>query len=229
MRIKILGARGEVRLSKAGYQKHSGILIDKKILLDLGEKEYLDYNPEIIFITHLHPDHAFFASGKEKLSIPIPVYAPEKSAKLKTINILARPLVISKYKITPIPVIHSLKVRSQGYLIEKENKRIFYTGDLVAIDKKFYRQLHELDVVITEASFIRKGGVVRRNIRGHRYGHTGIPDLIKFFKNCTNHIVFTHFGTWFLKDIEAGKEKIESLAENNINIRIACDGSEFLA
>ena len=33
---------------------------DTKILMDLGEKEYLNYRPKCVFVTHLHPDHAIF-------------------------------------------------------------------------------------------------------------------------------------------------------------------------
>jgi ribonuclease BN (tRNA processing enzyme) len=228
MRIKILGTRGQIKISKPGYQKHSGILIDKEILLDVGEKEYLDYNPKIIFITHLHPDHAFFVSGKTKIDIPMPVYAPGKSPKLQTIRILDKRLLFDNYRITAIPVIHSLKVKSQGYLIEKGSKRLFYSGDIVDIDKKFYHQLSNLDAVITEASFIRRGGVIRRDLNGHRYGHAGIPDLIKLFSGVTNRIIFTHFGSWFVRDVEAGKEKFRRLENEYLKLEVACDGKEFL-
>ena len=227
MQIRILGTRGEIKISKPGYQKHSGILIDNKILLDIGEKEYLQYDPQIIFITHLHPDHAYFVSAREKINMHLPVYGPEKLLN-QEIKIINKPLLMGDYKITPVPVIHSLKVKSQGYVIEKGNKRIFYSGDIVSIDKKFYHQLFNLDVVITEASFIRKGGLVRRDINNHRYGHAGIPDLVKLFKEFTNRIIFTHFGSWFMKNIEAGKENFKNLEETHLELELACDGKEFI-
>jgi glyoxylase-like metal-dependent hydrolase (beta-lactamase superfamily II) len=61
MKIEILGTRGEIKNLKPYHAKHSGVFIDNDLLFDLGEKEYLKLNPEHIFITHLHPDHAFFA------------------------------------------------------------------------------------------------------------------------------------------------------------------------
>ncbi len=60
MRLKILGTQGNIPLSAPRYSRHSGILVDTRILLDLGEPAYLRYRPRRIFITHLHPDHAAF-------------------------------------------------------------------------------------------------------------------------------------------------------------------------
>jgi len=41
MRIKILGTRGEIELSKPQHHNHSGILFDETILCDAGEKNIL--------------------------------------------------------------------------------------------------------------------------------------------------------------------------------------------
>lgn len=58
-----------------------------------------------------------------------------------------------------------------------------------------------------EASFIRKGGVVRKDKEtGEIYGHTGIPNLINLFKKFTQNILFIHFGSWFYKDSNAVKK-----------------------
>jgi len=227
MQIKILGTKGEIEISRPRYHKHSGILVDKTILCDIGEKKYLNYHPKFIVITHLHPDHAFFVAGKKTIDIDVPVFAPERSGKLKNIKIISKPVIKNDYKITPIPTIHSVNVKSQGYLIERKNKKIFYTGDIVAIKTKFHYQLQNLDAVITEASFFRKGGVIRRNERGQRFGHAGVPDLIELFRKFTHRIIFTHFGTWFLKDPKAGKKKIKALETNRIILDLAYDGKEF--
>jgi ribonuclease BN (tRNA processing enzyme) len=227
MRVKISGTRGEIKIRRPLHDNHSGILIDKTILCDIGEKKYLRYNPKFILITHLHPDHAFFISEKDTIDIDIPVFAPEKSVKLKNIKVLSKPFIQNDYKITPIPTIHSLKVKSQGYLIEKMNKKIFYTGDIIGIKKRFHHRLQKLDAVITEASFFRKGGIVRMNNRGRKFGHAGVPDLVDFFKRFTHHIIFTHFGTWFLKDPQAAEKKIKALEKNEIILDIAYDGKVF--
>jgi ribonuclease BN (tRNA processing enzyme) len=227
MQIKILGTRGEIEMSKPQHHNHSGILFDETILCDVGEKKYLDYHPKFILITHLQPDHTFFVAGKKTIEITIPMFAPEKSEKIKNIKIPTKPFIHNEYTITPIPIIHSLKIKSLGYLIQQKGKKIFYTGDIVSIEKIFHHQLQRLDAVITEASFFRKGGVVRTNDRGQRFGHAGVPDLVEFFKRFTHRIIFTHFGTWFIKDIERGREKIKSLGEKNLKLEIAHDGSEY--
>ena len=215
MKIKILGTRGEIEASLPRHSKHSGVLIDNQLLLDLGEKEFLKTKPKWIFITHLHPDHAFFVTKPAKIKAPI--YTPEK---------YQNEIKVGPYKIKPIPTHHSLKVKSYAYLIKKGKYKLLYTGDMIWINKKYHHLFKNLNLVITEGSFIRKGGMVRRDKKtGKIYGHTGIPDLVKMFKDYTKHIVFIHFGSWFYKDIKKARTKIRKLAkENNIDLRIGYDG-----
>lgn len=206
---------------------HAGILIDKKILLDVGEKTFLKCNPLCVFITHLHPDHAFFMASRDEITISVPVFAPERSERLKTMSVVSRPMNVAGYRITPIPVIHSVKVRSLGYLVKKDNKQIFYTGDIVSVSENCYKRLGKLDLVITEASFLRKGGLVRKNKQGEIFGHTGVPDLVNLFEKFTTRIIFTHFGTRFLRDISSGIKKIKSFEKKNLKLDIAIDGAQF--
>jgi len=224
MRLKILGTRGEVKASSPYHSKHSGILLDKEILFDIGEEGFLDYKPKCIFITHLHPDHAFFLRKPEKRDkIKIPIYTPENLKGKKLLN-------LAPYKIVSIPTIHSKKVKSVAYLIEKNNKKILYTGDMVWIRKKYHCLFRGLDLVITEASFYRKGGLVRKDKNtGEIYGHTGVQDLVNLFKKFTSDIVFSHFGSWFYKDIKRARKDLAKLAKKNkINITIAYDGLEIV-
>ena len=228
MNVKILGTRGEVKPSTQYHSKHSGVLIDKKLLFDLGEKEFLKENPDYIFITHLHPDHAFFVLKDQKINTDIPIYAPENSKKVK-IKILFKKKKLDSYCITPIPTTHSLKVKSQAYMIEKNKKRILYTGDMIWIEKKYHYLLKNLDLVITEGSFFRKGGMIRKDKKtGKIYGHNGIPNLINLFKKFTNKIVLIHFGNWFYKNINKSRKKIKRLAkENSVEIIVGYDGLEI--
>jgi ribonuclease BN (tRNA processing enzyme) len=227
MQIKILGTRGEIRATHPKHLLHSGILIDKTIMLDVGERTFLRYNPQCIFITHLHPDHAFFMGPDDEINIGVPVFAPERSERQKKMNKVSDLTVIAGHRITPIPVTHSVKVKSVGYLVEKSNKRIFYSGDIVSIKKKYLKKLRTLDLVIAEASFLRKGGLIRKNKQGEIFGHAGVKDLVNLFETFTTRIIFTHFGTWFLKDISSGYQKIKSLESSNLKLDIAVDGSEF--
>ncbi|MBV8253133.1 MAG: hypothetical protein JO154_11040 [Chitinophaga sp.] len=228
MQIRTLGVRGEILLSKHLYARHSGLLIDNTILCDIGEKEYLQYDPVCILITHLHPDHAFFVRGKDVSNIDIPIVAPEAFARQPHMKIISAPFTQNGYTIIPIPTVHSTKVKSQGYVISKENKKIFYTGDMISIPVEYHGYLKGLDAVITEASFFRKGGIVRKDADGRLFGHAGIPDLVDFFEKYTHRIIFTHFGTWFLKDPAEGIRKITSLGKDGLLLETAFDGKEFM-
>lgn len=228
MKIKILGTRGEIEESSGWHTRHSGVLIDDKFLLDLGEEEYLDYHPDFVVFTHFHPDHAYFVRGKNELSRDIVAIGPEKIPELDNVQVKTDAFTKDSYRFTPIPTIHSLKVKSQSYIVEKEGKRILYTGDIGWMEKKYQQKLGDLDMVITEGSFIKKGGMIRRDKKsGKIFGHTGVPDLIRIFSEHTKHIVLMHFGTWFMKDVEAGRKKIRDLAPDGLKVEAARDGEEF--
>lgn len=225
MDIKILGTLGEVDHTAPLHSHHSGILIDQTLLIDIGEPEYLKYKPKAILITHLHPDHAYFVrSHSENFTKAVPVYAPEKSENSK-VKVLDSEKTIAGYKIHPIPTHHSLKVKSQAYRIEKNSRKILYTGDMIWINKEYHKLFNGLDLVITEGSYLRKGGLVRKDKKtGKIYGHAGIPDLIRLFKDYCSHIVMIHFGSWFYKDIQKAKGKIKELADQSgISITTAHD------
>lgn len=46
MKITVLGTRGQIEESTAYHSKQSGVLIDNKILLDIGDKRFLEHNPK---------------------------------------------------------------------------------------------------------------------------------------------------------------------------------------
>jgi len=207
MKIHFLGTRANIEASAPYHSKHSGILIDEKLLFDLGEKEFLRYKPVAVILTHLHPDHAYFVAS-EKEEIPeLPVYGP---AKDKQVISLDKPENISGFNVSPVPTIHSKYVDSQAYIIEKGNIRILYTGDMVWIKKEHHHKLKKLDLVITDGSYLRKGGMIRRDDQGNIYGHQGIPGLVNLFRQFTDHIIFTHFGSWFYKDMKEARKKLNS-------------------
>jgi glyoxylase-like metal-dependent hydrolase (beta-lactamase superfamily II) len=217
MQIKILRTRGEVDHSVSYHSHHSGVLIDDTLLIDLGEPEYLDLSPEAILIMHLHPDHAYFVRDKkEKPPGGIPIFAPEKTENFD-VKILDKKKTIADYTIHPILTHHSLTVRSQAYCITKNSRKILYTGDMIWINKKNHPLFEGLDLVITEGSYIRKGGLVRKDKKtGKIYGHTGIPDLVHLFKDYCNHIVLMHFGSWFYRDTGQARKQIKGLAKKMV-------------
>lgn len=226
MQIKVLGTRGEIEQTAARHSRHSGVLVDKKLLLDLGEKLFLQAKPKAILLTHLHPDHAAFV--RHDFAVDFPLYAPEKY-KAKEIKLLKKPAHIAGYKITPIPTIHSLKVKSQAYLLEAKNKRLLYTGDMIWIKKKYRSILGKLDLVITEASFVKEGGMIRRDKEtGQVFGHAGVPNLCRIFAPYTKTILLVHFGAWFYKDIKRSRKKLKLLGEKyGLNLIVGHDDQQF--
>lgn len=223
MKIEILGSRGKIKPSAPNYENHSGILIDDTLLLDVGEKEYLQRKPGAIIFTHFHPDHAYFEFEKNTFSPNIPVYGPEKNSRIPDLEIITDKIFVKDYVITPIPVIHAKDLKSLGYVIEKKQKRIFITGDVAWIEKEHLQKISPVDLIITEATLMKKGGRINRS--GNKiFGHTGIPDLIRIFKTITKKIVFTHYGDWFFEDVKQGPVKIKELEPEGIALIPAFDG-----
>jgi|SRR5881628_437274 len=222
MRVTILGTRGNIKPSAPRYARHSGILVDDQLLLDLGEAEYLAYEPRYIFITHAHSDHAVFMEADVRPNAK--VYVPEPTKRLPSARVISSPIRVRSYRVIPVPTVHSHRARSVGYVVENKGRSFFYSSDMVLIEPRYHRRLRRLEVVITEGSYIRKGGLVRidRN-SGERYGHTGIPDLVEFFRPFSRCILITHFGSWFYKNIDASIRKVESLGDG-IKVIAAYDG-----
>lgn len=226
MNIKILGTRGEIKPSAPYHARHSGVLIDDTILLDCGEESFLNYDPKAIVITHLHPDHAFFVRQATN-ALSIPIYAPEAYDNMP-MHVITKPVAIEDFSIEPIPTVHSIKVKSNAYIITHNNKKILYTGDIISIEKKYRSRLQQCDAVITEASHIKKGGFVRQDEAHHIFGHTGVPNLVTFFKQFTKKIIFVHFGSWFYADMPHARKEFEKLArEHGIEIIVGYDGLEL--
>lgn len=226
MKIKILGTRGKIEPKAESYVNHTGFLLDEKILIDVGQPEYMDYCPEAIVFTHFHPDHAFFVPEKQKFTPKIPLFGPEAHDLVPDLKVISGSFEINGYSFTPIPVIHALRLKSLGYIIQKGQKKIFITGDVAWIEKANLAEVSNLDLVITEATFINKGGRINRK-KDRIFGHTGIPNLIRLLSQTTRKIVFCHYGEWFFEnEPEASKGRIKAL-EEEVELIPAHDGMEI--
>jgi ribonuclease BN (tRNA processing enzyme) len=222
MRLRVLGTRGNIPLSAPKYALHSGILVDDHLLFDLGERTYLRRRPTHIFVSHLHPDHAVFL--RSRITTDAKVFVPEPTLSLPNAQVISWPVRIGAYRIVPVPTRHSVKVRSLGYVIQRRQERVFYSSDMCGIDRRYDRLLRRLDLVITDGSYMRRGGLVRVDPgTGERFGHLGIPDLVSFFRRFTSHVVITHFGSWFYKDVAAARRRIAALGAD-VRVRAAHDG-----
>ncbi len=227
MKIKVLGTRGEIDPILPYHRNHSGILIDDTLMFDLGEKKFLQYTPKYIFLTHLHPDHAYFV--RERENVPVKIYAPEGYQGMENVEAISSPVTLDSYKITPVPSHHAKIAKSQAYVIAHEGEKILYTGDVVWIDKEYHPIFQGVNLVITDGSFMRRGGRITRDKEtGRIFGHAGIPDLIRLFKDYTRHILFVHFGSWFYDDTKEARRKLTALGkENGVDIITGYDGMEL--
>ena len=227
MVIKVLGTRGEIKESAPRHSRHSGLLVDGRLLFDLGEREFLDLRPWAVFITHLHPDHAFFV--RRPVGIGVPVYAPETRTSTPEVKVFPGQMSFRGYSIRAIPTHHSFKVVSTAYLVEKSGRRLLYTGDLFWINKEYHPLLEGIDLVVTEASFLREGGMIRRDrASGIAYGHAGVPNLIELFGKFTKNILFTHFGAWFYEDARKSRRILAVLGrKKGVAVRAGYDGFEL--
>jgi ribonuclease BN (tRNA processing enzyme) len=226
MKIRVLGTRGEIEEEAPRHRMHSGVLIDETLLLDLGEKEFLDFSPSAVLITHLHPDHAFFV--RKPASVEVLLYAPEP---YNSMNILVpdEEFRVGEYTIRAIPTHHSKLVRSVAYRVEKDGQKFLYTGDIIWVDKKYHHLLGDLDLVITDGSYYRKGGMIRKDEKtGQIFGHNGIPDLIQLFSEYTRYILLVHFGSWFFSDIEGSEKKLRELGDSmGMKVMTGYEGMEI--
>jgi len=226
--IKVLGSRGEIEQSAPRHSRHSGLLIDGRLLFDLGEREFLETRPWRVFLTHLHPDHAFFLRDPAPLGFR--VYAPESRAGFP--EILSFPpgeMSFRSFSIRAVPTHHSLKAKSSAYLVQKGSRRILYTGDMFWISKEYHPLLEGLDLVVTEASFLRKGGMIRRDrAAGAAYGHAGVPDLLDFFRKFTATILFMHYGSWFYGNARGSRRMLAALGkQKGVRVYASFDGYEL--
>jgi hypothetical protein len=95
---------------------------------------------------------------------------------------------------------------------------------MISIHRRYYSRLGRLDLVITDGSFMRRGGLVRHDpTSGKRFGHAGIPDLVTFFRRFTRRIVIAHLGSWFYDDVAASIRRSEALG-NGARVSVAWDG-----
>ena len=91
------------------------------------------------------------------------------------------------------------------------------------IEKSDLEKVGKVDLIVTEATFLKKGGRINRK-RDRIFGHTGIPDLIRLLGPHSPRIVFTHFGEWFYEELEKGPDKIKKLQRDGLELIPAHDG-----
>ncbi len=212
--------------------------------LNLKEQQKIKY----IFITHAHLDHVrdipFLADNlilsrkKSKIKVfsikevlddikkhllnhriwpDFTVIPNEKESLIKLEKIKRGDSVtINGFKITPIAVNHT--VPAVGYLVQKDNKFLFYTGDTGPTEKTWQALSHiALDALIIESSLPDKLKKIAQTT-----GHL-TPALlfneISILKPPPKKIYITHVKPLYRKQIERDIQKFGCY-----KIQILCDG-----
>ena len=242
MNIVFLGTRGLVEEQSDTHKRHSGLLIKSnttKLLIDVGEKNYLDLNPDAIIVTHAHPDHF----NKEITTVEKPVYSTKQILRLLKGDIknpvsveVEKPFKIGDITCTLYKTLHSIKTPSVAVRLEHNDKVVVYTSDVLYIYNRD-KFLNGATLAIGDGSSLKKGGIVRKDEELGIYGHEGIPDQIAWFlKAGVKAIAITHLGKEAIekgdKDLEfmlqeMVKEEANRLDKQPVPIIVAKDGLEL--
>jgi len=232
MKLVFLGTRGEIERWNKYHTKQTGMILvyrRQKYLFDCGRG--IDINrvkPDYVIVTHGHPDHS---RGLQEFTGIIHTHrkcdfkhkGTFKYLKLRTRN------KVGNLWITPIPVSHSIRYPTCGYIIETKRMKIAFFPDVLSIRPEDRKHLSDADFYVGDGAFIvDKPGRVRRDKEtGKVWGHATIIDQIKWCKKQgVKRAIITHLGTWA---ITAGEEKVrekmrELSKQYDIKVRAAYDG-----
>jgi len=229
-RLVFLGTKGEIEEHTDKHQYHASMMViseDVRILIDYGLlRKYTleELKPDLILITHAHPDP--YAWLEEDVKTDVPVYLTHETysyGKFRPSNsyIIApyEEVTAGKIKWLAYPVIHSLRCPTVGYRMVIDNRLTFvYNPDVVDIPDKGCI-LTGVDYYIGDGSSIKANLVRRRN--DQLFGHTRITTQINWCKKYgIKNIIFTHLGKETL-------EKEADFQRENPGIILAWDGMEL--
>ncbi len=227
MKLQFLGTKGEIEEEGVGHRFHSSLLITSgrfKLLLDHGlESQPLSLiKPDVILITHAHPDHFLWLKKDEEFGGKI-YLTPESAqrAKFKKNFVLFKTnrwFKIGPFAIYAYPVGHSLIAPTVGFKIRK-GKILAYNPDVLTLSNK--KVLTGVEVYIGDGSSVKSNLVRRKN--GQAFGHTRMSTQVNWCEKARiKKVIFTHLGKEALK---IGDQKLsQMLAKENLEVIIANDG-----
>lgn len=181
MKLTFLGTRGYIDASTRRHRRHTAMLVEYKemrVMIDCGkdwERKLKDINPQAIFITHAHPDHAWGL----KEGTDIPVYASRDAWKemkdypLSGNGVLKprTPKTLRGIILEAFPVIHSLRAPAVGYRISAGHAALFYVPDVIDIEDRA-AALRGIDVFVGDGASLKRPLVRRKGDK--LFGHTTV-------------------------------------------------------
>ena len=239
MRLTFLGTKGEIEESSPEHKMNSALLIahrNTRLLIDFGKTlkgKLRRIKPTHIVLTHAHSDHAWGFVEEDRDTDAYMLDAVWNTLKPSIRDLLDKRILhryywkkIGDIMIQPVPVSHSWKFPTNGFLIRTDHKTIGYFPDILSMrDRK--KILSKLDLYIGDGSGLKEyPGRVRRDKRNRPYGHALIRDQVRWCAEAgVKDIIFTHCGRQIVTmSKEKLNEEIEKLEEEfDVKIRIATD------
>jgi ribonuclease BN (tRNA processing enzyme) len=237
MKLTFLGTRGNIEARSRLHRRHSALMVKTergRIMFDCGAdwvERVFALEPDIIFITHAHPDHA---AGLQ-LGAPCPVYASAETWRLiSAYPIAIRRMILPKQpahegglSIRGYPLIHSLLAPAVGYRVEGGGAAFFYAPDVVSIvDAE--TALEGVTLYIGDGAALARPIVRKR--AGAAVGHTTIRTQVGWCaKAGVPRAIFTHCGTQIVtEDGRTAAARVRRIGKDKgVPARVATDGLEL--
>lgn len=225
MKLHFYGTKGYVEESSPAHAGHSAFTIEEdgfRLLCDFGENRkglLKKIRPDAIFVSHAHPDHAW---GLEE-GTRAPVYASEITHALteklpvgeRVVLEPGRRVRVGPFRLTPYPVVHSVRCPCIAARLEISGRVLVYSGDIVAFERS-EEVLDGAAIYVGDGSTL-KGSLVRRHSSGALIGHTTVRAQLGWLaKSGVPRAVFSHFGKG---PIEMGEEALRKALEELVSER----------
>ncbi len=238
--IRFYGTRGYVEEKSRRHRHHSAFVVESRgfrLLCDFGETNegrLAEIAPDAIWISHAHPDHG----GGLREGTDLPVYASAATARILRDLPVRRWRVlppgkaarVGPLRLTPLPVLHSLRCPCLAARIAAEGKVIVYSGDLVAFRDE--DALSGADLYIGDGSTLTRP-LVRRHSSGRLFGHTTVRAQFGWLgRQGVPRAVFSHFGSEAIRmgdrELASRLRRLGAEKAPACSVELAHDGAELL-
>lgn len=206
------------------------------------------YDPDLIILSHAHPDHIRGLFDSRVLGGDIPIYCNGRTASFLTgvhgskpdnVNVITKrnswitlnpdPLI----RVYPFNVVHSVIAPETGMVIsvgEGEDKVVFLIpGDVLEMPLDLFKKA---DVYIGDASSLKRDIVRIHRGSGRKVGHASILRQLTWVRDGRRpkEVYLRHWGRWaVMMSRDHLEREIEVMASEFQGIKVipAFDGSEF--